>query len=549
MQIEQLGVVLRERSAWQAMELGTALVRRRAQAVWGAWLLASLPLLVLANGVALWRGTGSMAALLVMWWCKPLFERVVLYVLSRDVFGEPVTAVQALKAQRHWGGNGFWGYLGWRRPSLLRSVCLPVNLLEGAAPALRAQRRRAVLADALGPAVILAGACMVFEGVLLLGGLLAIFMFVPVDLLSDSWHAAWQLISVDTPLWAKIAFNVLCWIAASIVGPFHVGAGFGLYLNRRTQMEAWDVELGLRRLRERLRQAAPLLVLLLALGSPLLSSRLQAQSRTAQVQADSAPAEEEDGGTDDASLEAHDSAQRHGRTPQHADSPAGIFGDLTPVDTAGFRQAVQRAYEDPLQRPTRTVTRWEPRPKAPQDAAPERDLGPLGELIRTLAQGAATFMAIAGEWLLWGVLGIVLLILALTARRWLPWLRIGKRVRKAPPSAVKEDTLALPEQLPPDIATRARALWAQGLPRQALALLYRASVMAVEQRSAVSLPPGATEAEVLRLSRRMSDARDRELFAAMVRMWQYAAYGDQLPDTASFETLAGALQAQYRWPA
>ena len=49
-----------------------------------------------------------------------------------------------------------------------------------------------------------------------------------------------------------------------------------------------------------------------------------------------------------------------------------------------------------------------------------------------------------------------------------------------PPSAVKEDTLALPEQLPPDIATRARALWAQGLPRQALALLYRASVMAVE---------------------------------------------------------------------
>jgi hypothetical protein len=30
------------------------------------------------------------------------------------------------------------------------------------------------------------------------------------------------------------------------------------------------------------------------------------------------------------------------------------------VDTAGFRQAVNRAYEDPLQRPTRQVTRWKP---------------------------------------------------------------------------------------------------------------------------------------------------------------------------------------------
>jgi len=34
-----------------------------------------------------------------------------------------------------------------------------------------------------------------------------------------------------------------------------------------------------------------------------------------------------------------------------------------------------------------------------------------------------------------------------------------------------------------------------------------------------------------------------------VRMWQYAAYGNRLPDQAEFETLADALQAQYRWPA
>ena len=42
-----------------------------------------------------------------------------------------------------------------------------------------------------------------------------------------------------------------------------------------------------------------------------------------------------------------------------ANAPAMIFG-TAPVDTAGFRQAVNRAYEDPLQRPTRQVTRWKP---------------------------------------------------------------------------------------------------------------------------------------------------------------------------------------------
>jgi len=65
----------------------------------------------------------------------------------------------------------------------------------------------------------------------------------------------------------------------------------------------------------------------------------------------------------------------------------------------------------------------------------------------------------------------------------------------------------------------------------------------------VVLPPGATEAQVLRASRRMPDARDRELFGAIVRMWQYAAYGNRLPSRDAFQALADSLQAQYRWPA
>lgn len=547
MRIEQLNVVLRERSHWHAIELGSALVRRRARVVWGAWLLASLPLLLLVNALALWRGTGFFAAALVMWWCKPLFERVVLYVLSRDVFGEPVGVRQAVRAQWHWGSQGFWGYLGWRRPSLVRAACLPVNLLEGAAGPQRAQRRSAVLAGVLGPALVLSLACIAFEVVLVTGSLAAVFLFVPVELLSDSWRAAWLLVSEDTPGWAKAGFNILCWLAASIIGPFHIGAGFGLYLNRRTQMEAWDVELGLRRLRERLLQSGPLLALLLAVAwaVPLLPLPAAAQE---QEQADNPYANDADAGADaEAGTDADTEAAVEKWKRERPDSAPLIFGD-TPVDTAGFRQAVQRGFEDPLQRPTRTVTRWVPRHERPDDA-PEEKQDPLSPEIRRLVDAAAGLMALAAEWGLWLLLGVLLLVLAWTARRWLPWLRFGRTKSRRAPAELREDSIALPEEVPADVATRARALWAQGLPRQALALLYRASVQTVENRGNLAMPPGTTEAQALRLSRRMPEARDRELFAAIVRMWQYAAYANRLPSEADFQQLASELQAQYRWQA
>ena len=537
MRIDQLNVVLRSRSSWEAMELGTALARHQARAAWGAWLLASAPLFLLANALAWWHGDAFGWAWLLLWWCKPLFERVVLYVLSRDVFGEPVGAWQALRAQRHWSVAGFWGYLGWRRFSLLRNVCLPVNLLEGADAAQRAQRRRAVLAATAGPSMLLTLICLAFEIVLVAGGVAAVFLFVPVELMSDSWRAAWELIDQDTPAWAKLGWNLLWWLAACVIGPFHIGAGFGLYVNRRTQMEAWDVEISFRRLRERLQRAAPMLALLLAVALPACPPTVHAQdgATTAREYDDAAAAADANEG------------KNEGARIDPDDTPTGIFGDED-VDTAGFRQAVQRAYEDPLQRPTRDVTTWQPRDA---EEAKRKELERLqrGEKQppTELAKRVASLVALVAEWGLWLLLGGLLLVLLVTARRWLPWLRGSGRRDAAVQRVISEDSIVLPEVVPPDVATRARELWERGMPRQALALLYRASVQTVVERSGVALPPGATEAQVLRVSRRMPDAHDRRLFVDIVRMWQYAAYANRLPRRDAFEQLADALQAQYRW--
>ena len=561
MQIDQLNVVLRERSSFEAMELGTALVRRQARTVWGAWLLAGLPLFVLFNALAWWHGDAFGWAWLAMWWCRPLFERITLYVLSRDVFGETVGIAQALHAQRRWNVRGFWGYLGWRRFSVFRAVCLPVNLLEGADASQRVQRRQAVLATAAGPTMLLTLLCVIFEAVLVAGALAAVFLFVPLELMSDSWRAAWEMIQRDTPAWAKLGLNLLWWLAACMIGPFHVGAGFGMYLNRRTQMEAWDVEISFRRLHARLQRSAStgVLVLLVAL-LPLWPGTVQAQATgdavpTRPLKRNPATTGHEGNvvvgmgptrktGEQKRGDVRKQIAVRRNTVQRQDDTPAGIFGNA-PVDTAGFRQAVQRAYEDPLQRPTRTETRWERRTPATDGPEAKQDTKLPPEVIA----GAAAMIALVTEWGLWILVGLLVLALLLTARRWLPWMRGSGRRRVPVEGVIGEDSLVLPQTLPPDIATRARELWQQGRPRQALALLYRASVETVAERSGVVLPPGATEGQVLRASRRMADAADREAFAAIVRLWQYAAYADRLPSSAVFDEMAARLQAQYRWAA
>src|SRR3546814_4473362 len=53
MKLESLRVELRPRSPWEAVELGSALVRRNAAAIWFPWLLLVGPVFVAVNLAAL----------------------------------------------------------------------------------------------------------------------------------------------------------------------------------------------------------------------------------------------------------------------------------------------------------------------------------------------------------------------------------------------------------------------------------------------------------------------------------------------------------------
>ncbi len=525
MRIDQLDVVLRARSQWEAMELGTALVRRHAAAIWTPWLLLTAPVFVLLNLGGWWLDAFWLPALL-MWWLKPVFERIPLYVISRGAFGAVPGTAQTLRAQMHWGVRALPGYLLWRRLSPARALLMPVDLLEGGDAAQRRQRRRVLGGAAYGHATLLTLVCWHFEVMLQVAGIALVFMFVPLDSLPESLRVAVSLIGSDTPAWVWLGFNLLAWAAMTLIGPFYSGAGFGLYLNRRTQLEAWDVEIAFRRLRARLAQAAPLvLVLVMGLAMLPLAAPVHAQDAAA-----AAPA-------------AHDNHKAGGSQATAAATPADVFG-AAQVDTAGFRQAAARAYDDPQLGASHTVCRWERR-NAEADKLQPREF-PGGQLFGAVAK----LLALLSEAALWILVGALLLVLVLTARWWLPWLRgSGRRRRREAESEVTAHALQLPDTLPPDILASARRLWHDGKPRHALALLYRASLDELAQRADIVLPPGSTEAQCLRAARRMPQDADRRLFAHMVRTWQYAAYAGRLPSDDAFQALLDALHQQYGWPA
>lgn len=503
MRAEQLQVELHPRSPWEAMELGNALVRRHARAIWLPWLLLSLPVFVLVNALGWALGMVGWAGL-VMWWLKPLFDRIPLYVLSRAVFGAAPSVRVTLAAQWHWGWRAMPGYLLWRRLGPARALYLPVDLLEGGKQA--AQRRNIMGHGIRSTAVLLTTVCVHFEGVLILATFALGLMFVPVELLSESTKAAWALITQQPPDWALVLLNAVSWLAASVVEPFYVGAGFGLYLDRRTRLEAWDVEIGLRRLRTRLSATLTSLLCVLVLGLAVPAVALAAPQCPA---------------------------------PKQGSTLAKIFPVV--ADDPRFLQATAQTRKDPLLHPVRKQQVWVR--KTPDDKKLQKSKD--SALLNSIAKG----FAFVGEFGLWIGIALLVLLLLKTRRYWWPWLYDMARPLPPPPTEMTTDAHATAEALPRDIVASVRRLWQQGRQRHALALLYRASVEAMVARTGAVLVPGATEADCLRAARALPEREDREAFGGMVRVWQYAAYAQHLPDAEGFEALLQRLALRFGWAA
>ena len=236
MQIDSLAMRMRPRTPMEAADLGVRLCQSAARPVYLCYWAVGLP--VVALSLATLEIAGWLPGLLV-WWAKPWFDQTILFVLSRAAFGQPTTLSDVWNAQRRVWWSQLPLSLTLRRLSPWRSFTQPVYQLEGL-PFFKARRRvEQIRRDKVGQAALMTGAFSTAETVLTFAVTSFIFWFTPGELNSATLQ---QMPTYIAPL-ATIAYALV----VLFLEPFYVSAGFAMYLNRRAELEAWDIEQELRR--------------------------------------------------------------------------------------------------------------------------------------------------------------------------------------------------------------------------------------------------------------------------------------------------------------
>lgn len=240
MQVDALAVRLRPRTAMEAADLGVRVCQAAAPSVYPAYLAVALPVMVLSIAsyeLASWLPT------LAIWCAKPWLDRTILFALSRAVFNQPTRPADVWRARR----QVWWSQLlfTWtvQRLSLWRSLTQPVYQLEGGSIWSARRRVRQLRRGTAGSAFLTTAAFSLSELALMTGVVSLLFWFAPAGRGPD----AYELIFGETPSFIALAMPVAYALVVLFLEPFYVAAGFALYLNRRAELEAWDIEQEFRR--------------------------------------------------------------------------------------------------------------------------------------------------------------------------------------------------------------------------------------------------------------------------------------------------------------
>ncbi|MFZ3281557.1 DUF4129 domain-containing protein [Pseudomonas sp.] len=493
MRLSDAMVVIRPRTTWEAMDLGVLMSQQHRRLLMTSWAIVTLPLFAVLS-LLLWDSPSL--AVFIFWWLKPAYERLPLYILSKALFGETPTLKQALRAWPRLLKPQLLASLTWRRLSLSRSFLLPVMQLEGLDGSARQQRLQVLLQRNAGAAQWLTIIGVHLETALWIGLMVLFYMLLPEQIETD-WDWQTLILAADHDWrWLEHLTNAFYALVLVVWEPIYVACGFSLYLNRRTQLEAWDIELVFRRLRQRLNSSALGLLLAICLLLPNLPSAWADEP-------DSSP-----------------------------DAPRLLNQPLT---SQASRDSIKALLEQPPFKNKESVTRYRfgEDPAAPgkeehSTQAPQwlktllgwlngQPLNALAKVIEVLLWG----LVIAGlGWLVWRYREF---LQAFVSRR----PRLPDKQKPAPPQQAFGLDLS-PETLPEDIAASAESLWPTQ-PRAALSLLYRGLLSHLLNDFDMTLKPADTENQVLAHVERLQHPELVAFSRSLTAHWQNMAYGHRAP--------------------
>ncbi|MBX7207962.1 MAG: DUF4129 domain-containing protein [Verrucomicrobiaceae bacterium] len=529
MKLEDITVALRPRDPWEAVDLGCSMARRdfgALMALWGATVLPVWIVLALVlRGMPAWF-------LLVVWWLKPLYDRVPLFFLSRAAFGVRPGFRETWKAWPRLWSKDLFSALLLRRLSLMRSFALPVIMLEGQKG--KAMRRRidALATDGGGSGTSVTWVFLKLETAAWLGLLFFTANFIP-DSIAPDW---WSLVETGDVTGFTISPEIYWWIngcylaAVTLVEPFYVGAGFGVYLNCRTRLEGWDVELAFRRMASRVSALAATAAAVLALVVPLgaVASSLPRLPEVHDLPSHHPLSISSTGGP--AASPKKPSAREKVFSEAARSKPARrAESGVSPKTRAANEMA-----DEILKRPDFTVhsrkfTRWVW--DSHFDSESSLDL----ELLRVIAY-VFVWAALAAA-----VIALVVYLMRNRHLLGLPQLAARPMERSGGPRVVMGMDIGR-DSLPEDIIAAARELWRTHGPREALSLLYRGTLSRLVERHRLPIRDSDTEDDCL-AHVRATGARDvAGYFSRLTHAWVCQAYAGLAASDAEFDQLCGT------WP-
>jgi len=185
MNLEQLRIAIRPRRDWEAVDLGLLMAQRWWWPMLRVWLVVTAPWLVAA---CLMPPQHQWMVSLSLWWCKPLFERPLLMILSQGVFGVELTTREVLRATPRLFLNQIFLSLTWRRFSFTRSMDLPVIQLEGLHGTERRDRLNVLHRVDSGPASWLTIIGVHVESFVMMACVALLGIFIPPEVGADLWH-------------------------------------------------------------------------------------------------------------------------------------------------------------------------------------------------------------------------------------------------------------------------------------------------------------------------------------------------------------------------
>ncbi len=489
MDLDKIQVAPALRSGWQAVDLGFLMARAWYRPL---FIACALPVFLLAVPLAILLPTHPLWVSFILWWLKPFWERLPLYLASRRLFDDhPSYPEIRARAWRIYSFDCLPNLL-WRRFSVQRAFNAPVTVLEELKGKRRGERLRVLHGKYSDVALSNQFVCFCFEVVFCVGLVIAFEFFTP-----DRWNVEIYDKYDELTLAGEWLYAFAGMLAMTLIMPYHAMAGFSLYLNRRIELEAWDIEISFRNLANRkqreISRAAGLAVAALLAG--LLAS-LAPQNATAAV--------------------GHD-----------RDSAARLIEEVLAGPDYGQQKTVRR-------------WRFKGEDEAEEDESVPEWIVDFLEWLESLAGFRDGVSQFAGWLKLFLIAGFVLLVVYLLRRYRGP---LGSLVRREPTAKAPEVLFGLdvtPESLPRDVPAEVRELWHAGQFREATGLLYRASLSRLIDRHALEFRASHTEAECAELVRARGIDSLSAFFGDLTRVWRRLAYGHQVPADDVIDRLCDA---------